>query len=1080
MKVVRKIKLIQNNNKFLPKFDDGGIQLDNALSLRKPGIQLNNAMPNVPGNTTTQNVKAVGKVGIDPGAALGVAGSLIQGIADPTNSSAQFLGGAATGAGAGAAAGTAILPGIGTAVGGIVGGLAGGISGIIGANSAEKAKKRQIQANIKSHSAQPITYDNGVNTNINQNNLAQQQYSKGGIHINPVNKGKFTATKKADNTKWVTEQELQQLRTNSKYPDGGTTDPAMIGMMKARMATSAEFGNTGSKRMTSYNPQTYTFNGTEQRADGSYVNAGETGTHFMGSMDNYAVPHIQNVNGKMTYMPNANSTSSEAIRFDRPQDAEYFAEHYKDIAPMMQNAKHWKHAEGGYMESPNAELQKSEVYRLPNGRIEKISDQAPTHAQGGVPLNLPQGTQMLGINPMFNSTFQKEGAKLKRMQDKVDKSLEDSSTTLTRTTAMRNMKNVQNNFNKLFSMQEMNKGIDTSYKYAEGGTQDTYMNPYYRFNQQHYGLFPSGGKIPQTTTSNAYMWNNADTTRGYGSQQMPGDSLKEKYFYDSPDSVMDYESYGNSYNANVYKPNQVPQSYDNQTPLPTDAIARMRGDMNNTKLKGINKFRQGGSIPKYSDAGEIPISQYNLRQQWEDAGNDPEAATSSFITTGEFKGTPIMRGAYGKYGPSADIMEKSWNSFKQPLAIKKSRKPTDADYQKFIDITEFPGKVKPSLADVKKVIENRRQGGGPGKDNWNTVQAWDKHWGNEPDVANTPGQSTTQSATQPQPTTTKDNGLNGLKPYDISKNPKYNSNGSFGFKGEGINPDVAYGKGTDAFGKTGADKTEDTGLTKWEKYGSAAAIAAPALYNIGRGIFGKADTMNPNDYRNKNEGEALDILRKRKANINIDPLLYENRVANRIGDENARNYSRGTGELLNRMQENTTIRNKSMADAYMNKYNQESQLNNQYAGDYANALNAAGANRANMGYQTDLYNKQSQSAKDNLIGTGLSQVQQGVQQYLTMQNQMKSDRLMNKIVGEGFKNYNVSLTNDNFTMTPKGMNTPNTNVSIQAPPVQQTGAPYNPFITNQKIKKPKPYQYDTEEGLQVHKHGGTILKKRRK
>jgi phage tail protein X len=105
----------------------------------------------------------------------------------------------------------------------------------------------------------------------------------------------------------------------------------LVAAMKARMATAAHFGNPSAQRMVSPNPPIYPFTGNE----GVGVPAGETGTHFMGSMDNYAVPFIQQgKSGKMQFVPNASPENREAIKFRTPEEARYFAEHYKDIAPM--------------------------------------------------------------------------------------------------------------------------------------------------------------------------------------------------------------------------------------------------------------------------------------------------------------------------------------------------------------------------------------------------------------------------------------------------------------------------------------------------------------------------------------------------------------------------------------------------------------------------------------------------------------------------------------------------------------------------------------------------------------------------
>jgi hypothetical protein len=91
-------------------------------------------------------------------------------------------------------------------------------------------------------------------------------------------------------------------------------------MMKSRLAYANEFGNPAAQRMIVMPDQPYDFDN------------GYTGTHFMSSMDNYAVPQIQDENGQLV-LGDYGPESKEAIKFDRPEDAEYFSENYKDVSP---------------------------------------------------------------------------------------------------------------------------------------------------------------------------------------------------------------------------------------------------------------------------------------------------------------------------------------------------------------------------------------------------------------------------------------------------------------------------------------------------------------------------------------------------------------------------------------------------------------------------------------------------------------------------------------------------------------------------------------------------------------------------
>ena len=120
--------------------------------------------------------------------------------------------------------------------------------------------------------------------------------------------------------------------------DNNRQGSLLTGMMKARMAIAAQMGNTSAQRMTSVYPNRYEFTGNEQiNGENIGVPKGAFGTHFMASMDEYAVPFIQERNNKLQFVSNPRYNDAESMRFESPEDAQYFAEHYKDIAPMMQS-----------------------------------------------------------------------------------------------------------------------------------------------------------------------------------------------------------------------------------------------------------------------------------------------------------------------------------------------------------------------------------------------------------------------------------------------------------------------------------------------------------------------------------------------------------------------------------------------------------------------------------------------------------------------------------------------------------------------------------------------------------------------
>lgn len=145
------------------------------------------------------NYKYVWGGTVDPnmlGTAAAAGGNLLSGVIGADTGVGSFLGGAGSGAAAGASIGS-VIPGIGTAIGAIGGGLIGGITGLIGGNKKKKAanqkKRSDAFANTESYNAQ---FESGLDTN-NENPYGNIEFKDGGtIHINPANKGKFTASAK--------------------------------------------------------------------------------------------------------------------------------------------------------------------------------------------------------------------------------------------------------------------------------------------------------------------------------------------------------------------------------------------------------------------------------------------------------------------------------------------------------------------------------------------------------------------------------------------------------------------------------------------------------------------------------------------------------------------------------------------------------------------------------------------------------------------------------------------------------------------------------------------------------------------
>lgn len=150
-------------------------------------------------------------------------------------------------------------------------------------------------------------------------------------------------------------------------------------------------------------------------------------------------------------------------------------------------------------------------------------------------------------------------------------------------------------------------------------------------------------------------------------------------------------------------------------------------------------------------------------------------------------------------------------------------------------------------------------------------------------------------------------------------------------------------------------------------WGNVAALA-PALYNIGSGLFGKAEKMNPEDYYNPYEAQALSAMENRR--IDLDPIIEENRAAAATARYNLRSGARTRSELLGGYAPIAAGEARGNAMARM----QAQQLNNQYSGETANMMAKLGAQRAATSMEIADMNAQNKSAKRKMIAEGLTQL----------------------------------------------------------------------------------------------------------
>lgn len=209
-----------------------------------------------------------------------------------------------------------------------------------------------------------------------------------------------------------------------RFEDGKDTEyervddntPGMTGMMKAALATAAHFGNPTARRMTNYDTRSYVWP-DEYEEDGIFVEP-KKGNVYVASYDNLVTPRIQDTGNGLTFVNNVwnpeneQRSYSQSLKFNNEEDARYFGEHYKEIAPMMH-----LYTGGGTAVSQNPYYVNIKNYPVVNAKDEGLSEYFMNHKDVagmaiGAGANGIDGPRRIVINPysdVLKTDLQKEG-----------------------------------------------------------------------------------------------------------------------------------------------------------------------------------------------------------------------------------------------------------------------------------------------------------------------------------------------------------------------------------------------------------------------------------------------------------------------------------------------------------------------------------------------------------------------------------------------------------------------------------------------------------------------------------------------
>lgn len=187
---------------------------------------------------------------------------------------------------------------------------------------------------------------------------------------------------------------------------------------------------------------------------------------------------------------------------------------------------------------------------------------------------------------------------------------------------------------------------------------------------------------------------------------------------------------------------------------------------------------------------------------------------------------------------------------------------------------------------------------------------------------------------------------------------------------------------------------------------------APVAYNLGEGLFGKPQHINPSQFYNPYEGAALGAMKDRR--YDVEPELEANKVATADYYKNLRQSGASAGQYVGGLQAGQI--SKQRADSAV--YSKANNMNNEYSAQYAGMLENAGQQRANTNYQTEMLNQENIAAQKRYIPTALSQLSQASQVGQQMRNEQSAQDKQNQsaldIYKMKYKNYGFLLQDPEF------------------------------------------------------------------
>jgi len=155
----------------------------------------------------------------------------------------------------------------------------------------------------------------------------------------------------------------------------------------------------------------------------------------------------------------------QELQTEEVKPEEFFDKDYRQDAVWQKLNNYQQYAMGGQSNNPNAEVEGDELMRYPDGSTQLMN--GPSHENGGIPVNIPQGTEIFSDRlklPGSKQTIAEEAKKY--ATDKEDKILSNKkSTSIAKNTAKLSSQFKQQKLDELFNAQEAFKQAKLA-KYA--------------------------------------------------------------------------------------------------------------------------------------------------------------------------------------------------------------------------------------------------------------------------------------------------------------------------------------------------------------------------------------------------------------------------------------------------------------------------------------------------------------------------------------------------------------------------------------------------------------------------------------